>query len=221
MSNKKEIHSAELLINPQSLIDDYKMGQEITNIQGRVVAILGGGNVENKSTYYKEAQIFANSIASKNISIITGGGSGIMEAANYGASLADPNKMLSYGIRVKAIIDEMAIASPSQKIYEFETLSLRLLTLISACDVAVFFPGGFGTLEELFSLLVRIKVNMVKKIPIYLFGSTFWTPLRQWMDSCLVEENVITEVDTRLFTIIDDLEMLSRQIVLCIGAIDD
>ncbi len=226
MKNKpqKNIKSngVELLTSPEVLLNDYSMSQEVVNRSDRRVAIFGGSSIKPGSTYYEKARFFANNIASNGISVITGGGPGIMEAGNRGACAASQsNQLISYGIRVKAITDEMIRNPYLQKSYEFETLSLRLLSLISSCDVAVLFPGGFGTLEEMFSLLVRIRVKMLKKIPIYLFGQSFWEGLVNWIGKVLVNEGVIDKEDMDYFVLEDNIDELSRQVIQYVLSINN
>ncbi len=203
----------ELNFTSDSLLTDYAMSKEIFTRNDRRVAIFGGGAIRQGTIYYEKARFFAKAVASEHISIITGGGPGIMEAGNRGACASESKKSVSYGIRVKAITDEMIRNPFLQKNYEFDTLSLRLLSLISSCDVAVLFPGGFGTLEELFSLLVRIKVNMLSKIPVYLFGESFWKGLIDWMKKELIAEEVINDCDFDSFQIVDDINNLSKKVI--------
>lgn len=203
----------ELNLNSESILTDYDMSQEIFNRKDRRVAIFGGSSIRQGSVYYEKARFFAKTVASEHISIMTGGGPGIMEAGNRGACASESKESVSYGIRVKAITDEMIRNPFLQKSYEFDTLSLRLLSLISSCDVVVLFPGGFGTLEELFSLLVRIRVNMLPRVPVYLFGESFWQGLVDWMKKELIGEGVISEHDFDSFQVIGDVGDLSKKVI--------
>lgn len=202
----------ELLFSGDLLLSDLHTGQEIYNKPDKRIAIFGGSGISPDSIYYEKARLFARVMASENISIMTGGGPGIMEAGNKGACESEGTDSFSYGLRVKAITDEMIRNPFLQKSYEFNTLSLRLLSLISSCNAAVLFPGGFGTLEEMFSLLVRIRVKMLPEIPIYLFGKDFWEGLTNWMANSLINERVIDHNDLALFKITDSIEDLVKEI---------
>lgn len=213
--NSKVIKQAcvELEIGEKPLLADYSLSQELVSRTNRRVAIFGGSCIQRDSVYYENARFFANKVALAGISVMTGGGPGIMEAGNMGACSAENDESISYGIRVNSITGEMIRNPFLQKSYEFDTLSLRLLSLISSCDVAVLFPGGFGTLEEMFSLLVRIRVKMLQKIPVYLFGREFWQGLVVWMEENLVRERVIDPRDMNSFKLVDCIEDLSTEVV--------
>ncbi len=85
--------------------------------------------------------------------------------------------------------------------------------MIGSSDAIVLFPGGFGTLEELFSLLVRLRVGMMKKVPVYLFGSEFWSGLINWLSTVVLQNKTISEQDLKLFKIEDDIEKISTEII--------
>jgi uncharacterized protein (TIGR00730 family) len=200
------------LISEDQLIDDYQVSQQVIARKDRRVAIFGGGGITPGSQYYEAAKTFAENIAVSEISVVTGGGSGIMEAANKGCYESGSERAISYGIRVKSITYETSNLLINAG-YEFETLALRLVSLISSCDVIVCFPGGFGTLEETFSTLVRMRVGMLEKIPVYLYGKKFWDGLVKWIENTLITEGVIDQQDLSLFKVIDDTKSLSQSVI--------
>lgn len=200
------------LSDKDSLSNDYYSAQEIMALQGRKVSIFGGGGILPGSPYYEKAMVFAKNVASAGISVMTGGGTGIMEAANKGVFESKSDVAVSYGIRVKEITYENKNLFVHTE-YEFNTLALRLVTLISTSDVIICFPGGFGTLEETFSTLVRMRVGLLKKIPVYLFGESFWKGLVEWMENTLLNEGVIDSEDLQLFTVFDDVNSLSERVI--------
>ncbi|MDR3030883.1 MAG: TIGR00730 family Rossman fold protein [Holosporales bacterium] len=211
----KKPNSWELTQGETVFKDDFSLSEAISSSKDKRIAILGGSGIEKASEYYQKAVILAETISAAGISIITGGGPGIMEAGNKGAKSVK-STAFSYGLKVKSIKKE--IEANNSYIHEncdftFNTLSIRLLTLLSISDAIVFFPGGFGTLEELFSLLVRIRVDIMKKIPIYLFGSKFWKRLISWLDEIVKAEEVISEENLKLFKIEDDIEKISNEII--------
>ncbi len=210
-----EANGIELSMGSDLLLEDLEKSHSVLKRDKRRVAIFGGSNIKIDSFYYEQARIFAKNISSSGISIITGGGPGIMEAGNLGV-YDSGNLDLSYGIRVKSILNECVNDVDyikDKNLYVFNTLSLRLLTLIGSSDVIVLFPGGFGTFEELFSLLVRIRVDMMKKVPVYLFGSNFWGGLVAWLNDVVLHEKTIDESDIQSFKIVDDIEQLSLDII--------
>lgn len=205
----------EFLISEEVLLEDFRKSLKICERSERRVAVFGGSGIDKDSAYYEKATIFSKNVSSSGISVITGGGHGIMEAGNKGA-FESKNSDLSYGIRVKSIAREFCenvLYVKDENLYTYNTLVLRLLTLIGSSDVVVLFPGGFGTLEELFSLLVRVRVEMMKKIPIYLFGSSFWGGLVSWLKNTVLKEKTIDDQDVELFSMTDDVEKMSLDVI--------
>ncbi|MDR2075244.1 MAG: TIGR00730 family Rossman fold protein [Holosporales bacterium] len=207
------------LSDRDALIGDYYSAEEIMALKGRKVSVFGGGGILHGSHYYEKARVFAQNIATAGISVMTGGGTGIMEAANRGVHESKSNVATSYGIRVKEITYENKNLFVHTE-YEFNTLALRLVTLISISDVIICFPGGFGTLEETFSTLVRMRVGLLKKMPVYLFGEGFWRGLTEWMENTLLKEEVIDQPDLQLFTVFDDVDTLSEQVISYIKSLE-
>ncbi|GHT89277.1 cytokinin riboside 5'-monophosphate phosphoribohydrolase [Alphaproteobacteria bacterium] len=215
MSEKQIVqNSLELAQGEEGFNADFSLSSDILSRNGRKVAIFGGVGIEKFSETYEKAVVLARLVSKAGISIITGGGLGIMEAANKGAKSAE-STAFSYGLKVRVIEEAMSKNEfmDANCEFTFNTLSIRLLTLISASDAIVFFPGGFGTLEELFSLLVRLKVGMLKKLPIYLFGSKFWNGLMNWLAKTAQNECVIAAEHMNLFKLKDDVDEISNEII--------
>ncbi|MDR1390847.1 MAG: TIGR00730 family Rossman fold protein [Holosporales bacterium] len=214
MANMKLIvekpNCSELVGGYEGFISDFSTSQEILKKKQKLVAVLGGGKISEDSAYYRKAKDFAGLISAAGISIVTGGGPGIMQAGNDGTTTS----VSSYGLKVKDIKNESSGSQLGTNCeFMFNTLSIRLLTLIGASDAIVLFPGGFGTLEEMFSLLVRTKVEMMKKVPIYLFGVKFWEGLVSWLSSEVLGNKAISEEDFELFKIKDDVKEMSNEII--------
>lgn len=209
----KKPNGVELGYNCEQYSNDLNLCSDLSDITP-LVACFGGSAVQEKEPYIEDAKVLAQRLAEAGISIITGGGSGIMDASNTGAYLVNSNK--SYGLRVKTIRDEVDAETKSidtDRIKDYNTLSIRLLALISYSDAIVFFPGGFGTLEEMFSLLVRIRVGMMKRIPIYFYGERFWTGLKQWMMTEVLDIGAINKEDLELFRIEDNVDEIAQRII--------
>ncbi len=211
----KKSNCIELSKGTIAFSDDYSLTNKILEKKQKLVAIFGGSCITEDSFYFQKAKEFAGLIAVSGISVITGGGPGIMQAGNMGAKLSNPS-VASYGLRVEAIKDEYIAENPyidKDCEFTFNTLSIRLLTLIGSSDAIVLFPGGFGTLEELFSLLVRLRVGMMKKVPVYLFGSEFWSGLLNWLSTKVLQNKVISAQDLKFFKLEDDIEKISSEII--------
>ena len=206
---KQNRRSVEFTLNSSAFSDDYELGKLLSDGNDIRIAILGGGGIASSDKYYQDACDFAYRAAMLGVSIVTGGGCGVMEAGNKGASRASAK---SYGVRVKVLPTEHIENNYINNLYEFNTLSIRLLSIISSCDCAVFFPGGFGTLEELFAILVRMRVGMMNKIPVFLYSNAYWATLLLWMKNQLVKNNVIQYKDLQLFEIVDNVDDLIEKI---------
>ena len=214
----KEPNNLELRQEESVFKTDLLLSKKISEKTDRKIAIFGGSGIERGSEYYEKARQFANLISNAGISVITGGGPGIMEAGNKGSSEANNDKAFSYGLKVAAIKEEVVANNryiDKSCDFTFDTLAVRLITLISVSDAVVFFPGGFGTLEELFSLLVRIKVGMMNPIPIYLFGKHFWMGLFDWLEEVVLKEGAINRSNFELFKMEDDIEKIFQEIKTC------
>jgi uncharacterized protein (TIGR00730 family) len=202
----------ELSLRGESFVEDLAASGVISAKNEKFISVFGAADIKAGSLYYKKCVEFSSIVASAGISVMTGGGTGIMEAANSGAKGVSK----SYGLQVNAIHGE--IVEDNQYVDDgcslsFNTLSIRLLTLISNAAVGVFFPGGFGTLEEMFSLLVRVKVGMMNQIPIYLFGAEFWKGLESWLNGTVKGIGAISDEHTSLFKIEDDVKELAKKVI--------
>lgn len=199
-------------------VEDYERGSQLFHTS-RVVAIFGGSAILSGSDACDAARTLACELSQNDCTIITGGGPGIMRAGNEGASSSSTN---TYGLRVESIRDENMIDAsyiPEGHLLTYKTLSVRLLTLISSSDAIVFFPGGFGTFEEMFSLLVRLRVGMMKHIPIYFYDSKFWGGLTDWLSTVVLKSGTINKQDLELFRIEDDIKSISAEILKYMSSI--
>jgi uncharacterized protein (TIGR00730 family) len=195
-----------------AFIEDLAAGDVIAARNENIVAVFGASNIGGSSPYYKKCVEFSRIVARSGISVMTCGGPGIAEAANTGAK----GVSRSYGLQVNAISNESVDGNPhidDDCGFSFNALAMRLLALISNASVAAFFPGGFGTLEELFALLSRIKAGMMSAIPIYLFGSEFWGGLRSWLENAVKNVGAIDDDHLSLFKIEDDVREFAEKVI--------
>lgn len=145
------------------------------------VGIFGSGNVDSKHQYYQKAYDLALALIEQGFSVITGGGGGVMEAANYGANIG---KGVSAGLclKFKGYEKKNRFIDPGLAV-EFSSFFSRKATFLKHVKSVVVFPGGVGTLDELFEVLLAIRAKKIEPIPIYLFEKKFWEGLVQWMCS--------------------------------------
>ena len=204
-------NSIELKQDKNAFSEDMERSAPLFR-EGKKVALFGGSAIDENSGYFKSAKLLAKTLAKQNITVITGGGPGIMKAGNTGAV----ENGETFALRVEAIHDENDVDVsyiPDGHLLMYKTLAVRLLTLIGSSDAIVFFPGGFGTLEEMFSLLVRIRVGMMKKIPVYFYGSEFWNGLKTWISDTVFGVKAINENDIAIFRIEDDINKIAKEII--------
>ncbi|MGM0368766.1 MAG: TIGR00730 family Rossman fold protein [Actinomycetota bacterium] len=168
---------------------------------GPCVAIFGSARILPDNHFYKEAMETAKLLAKKDMGIITGGGPGIMEAANKGAFDAGG---LSVGCNIELPFEQES--NPYQHIsLEFRYFFVRKMIFVKYSVGFIIFPGGFGTLDELFEALTLAQTNKIEHFPIVLYGRNYWKDLCKWIDKCLLTEHcTISPEDKKLYKIVDN-----------------
>lgn len=142
---------------------------------GPAVSIFGSARTEPTDPYYEHAMQIAGKLANKDIAVITGGGPGIMEAANRGAALAGGT---SVGLSIELPFEETTNDWVNLGI-EFRYFFVRKTMFVKYSSGAIFFPGGYGTLDEMFEVLVLAQTHKIGNMPIVLFGTEYWQDLVQ------------------------------------------
>lgn len=171
---------------------------------GPCISIYGSARIKPGSKYYEMAVEAAESIAEEGFGIITGGGPGIMEAANKGAYNVQA-KSVGLGIELPKEQGVNAYVSPNY-IINFKYFFVRKVMFVKYAQGFIVFPGGFGTLDELFETLTLIQTEKIEKIPIVLVGKEHWSGLDEWIKNVLIEEGYISKNDRDLFYITDECE---------------
>ncbi len=171
---------------------------------GPCISIFGSARTNEHNKYYELAVETADKITKKGFGVITGGGPGIMEAANKGADQGE-GKSVGLGISLPFEQGTNQYVDPNFTI-NFNYFFVRKVMFVKYAQGFVVFPGGFGTLDELFESLTLIQTRKISQIPIILFGSEYWDGLKKWMDSTMKEWGTISEVDTDLFHITDSTD---------------
>lgn len=184
------------------IISEFVDGFETMTNLGPSVSIFGSARLGSTSPYYQLASDVAKHIADKGFAIITGGGPGIMEAANKGAQEA---KGLSCGLAVNLPFETEpnAFIDPKYRLI-FRYFFVRKVMFIRYAQGYVFLPGGFGTLDELFEALTLIQTKRIKPFPIYLMGKAYWTEMLKWMEGTMLAHGCIGRDDFNTFIITDD-----------------
>ena len=166
------------------------------------VSIFGGARLRKGSPYYRAAIEIGEGLSDSGFSVITGGGPGIMEAANRGARAG---KGQSIGLSIRLPSEQTTnryVETPIEFNYFF---ARKVMFVKYACGI-VGMPGGFGTLDEIFEALTLIQTRKIRKLPVILFGSTFWSGLIDWLEQAPLAERLIAKRDLKLFHVTDEPE---------------
>jgi uncharacterized protein (TIGR00730 family) len=179
---------------------EFVEGFDALAAAGPCIAFFGSARTLPDDPYYKAAEETAGLLAKKGFGIITGGGPGIMEASNKGAFEAGG---LSIGCGIDLPLEQ--VVNNYQNIsLEFRYFFVRKTIFIKYSVGYVIFPGGFGTLDELFEALTLAQTGKIEHFPIALFGKDYWKDLHLWIDECLLEKYcTISPEDKDLYSIVD------------------
>lgn len=169
---------------------------------GPAVTIFGSARLSNGNKYYRDAVTLSKMLADDGFAIITGGGPGIMEGANKGAK---KGKAHSVGLNID-IPAEQAPNRYQDVALTFRYFFIRKLMFIKYAIAYIIFPGGFGTMDELFEALTLVQTNRIKSFPVILYGTEYWKGLIDWMKNTLIPNGTIGKEDFALFSIVDTPE---------------
>lgn len=173
------------------------------------VTFFGSTTSKEGEPYYEKARELSGRIVRElGYSVVSGGGPGIMEAADRGAFEAG-------GTSIGLLID-LPGGQPTNK-YITKSLGFyyffaRKFCLAFGAEVFIFFPGGYGTLDEFFEIITLIQTKKMKGAPVICFGSEYWNKLKEFMEKELIERGMVEEGDVRLFTITDDMDEIIETI---------
>jgi uncharacterized protein (TIGR00730 family) len=173
------------------------------------VTIFGSARTPPGDPYYTKAVETARLLAESGITVITGGGPGIMEAANRGALEGGG---LSIGCNIELPFEQGSNPYLSRSL-NFKFFFVRKMMFVKYATAFIVFPGGYGTLDELFEALTLIQTGKVKHFPVILFGSAYWAGLVEWLTRTVAEERKINPTDLLLFRVTDDPAEAARIVV--------
>ncbi len=184
------------------IMAEFVEGFEELNALPPAVTIFGSARTKSTDIYYKKARELGKRLVKENLCVITGGGPGLMEAGNRGA-------FESGGISVGLNIELPFEQNPNlyiNKPINFRYFFVRKVMFVKYTKAIVAFPGGFGTLDEVFEMLTLIQTNKIKMVPIILYGSDFWKPLVDFIHNVLLKTEKISESDFDLIHLTDDID---------------
>jgi uncharacterized protein (TIGR00730 family) len=175
---------------------------------GNAVSIFGSARVKPGDSCYQQAEYLSRRLAEKGFSVITGGGPGVMEAANKGAA-AGGGKSVGMNIRLPFEQKPNPYANVS---IDYKYFFIRKVMFVKYAVAYIIFPGGYGTLDELFEALTLIQTRRIKSFPVVLLGNAYWKGLMDWLSDTMLKENKILPEDLDLIRITDDPDEAVRYI---------
>jgi uncharacterized protein (TIGR00730 family) len=166
------------------------------------VSIFGSARCGKNDEVYRVTEEIARRLVQEGFTIITGGGPGVMEAANKGAYEAGGK---SVGLNIELPFEQGA--NPYTNLgLSFRYFFVRKVMFIKYASAFVIMPGGFGTLDELFEAVTLIQTDKIKPFPVVMFGSRFWAGLQDWIKETLLEDGRISEEDLSIFKVVDEVD---------------
>ena len=207
----------------QFLIDDLKLGEswrlfkimgefvdgvEELHELGPAVSIFGSARIKPEDSVYKKAMEIAFLFAKNKFAVITGGGGGVMEAANKGAADAGG---VSVGLNIRLPFEQIPNQYANKKL-EFKYFFIRKVMFIKYAAAYIALPGGFGTMDELFEVVTLIQTRRIKPFPVILVGTEYWTGLVEWVKARLLESKMISPQDLDILQIMDEPDEIVKAV---------
>jgi len=201
----------------QFLIDDLKLGESwrlfkimgefVEGVEGLhdlgpAVSIFGSARTQPKDPQYKKAETIAALFVKNGFGVITGGGGGIMEAANKGAAEAGGN---SVGLNIRLPFEQRPNPYATLQM-EFKYFFIRKVMFIKYAAAYVVMPGGFGTMDELFEVMTLVQTRRIRPFPIIMVGTDYWSGLLEWIRNQLLAQSLISPKDMDIIQVLDDPE---------------
>jgi uncharacterized protein (TIGR00730 family) len=184
---------------------------------GPAVTLFGSARIKRDEKQYQDAVEVARLLGEAGLTIITGGGPGVMQAGNEGARLAGAR---SIGLNIELPFEQGSNPYVDLAI-DFNYFFVRKTMFVKYAQAFVIFPGGFGTMDELFESLTLIQTGKVQNFPVVLYDSSYWGGLVDWLRETMLRQGKISASDLDLFMVTDDPLMIRDHIVSCLqGEID-
>jgi uncharacterized protein (TIGR00730 family) len=207
------------MMERQYVIDDFKLSESwrlfkilgefvdgVENLHdlGPAVSIFGSARTRPNDPLYNQAAAIARAFAEAGFAVITGGGGGIMEAANKGASEGGGR---SVGLNIQLPFEQKPNDFANLKL-DFHYFFIRKVMFIKYAAAYIGLPGGFGTLDEIFEVITLIQTRRIKPFPIILAGSDYWSGLMDWIKATLRDGGMISPDDLDIVQVLDDPEQI-------------
>lgn len=182
------------------IMGEFVNGVEALHELGPAVSIFGSARVAPDHPYYQKTEEIAGLLAENGLAVITGGGGGIMEAANRGASEKGGK---SVGLNIVLPMEQTPNPYANIRL-EFNYFFVRKVMFVKYAVAYIIMPGGLGTLDELFEAVTLIQTHRIKPLPVILFNTDYWSGLIEWIKARLLEQKMIAPDDLDIITMTDD-----------------
>lgn len=187
------------------IMSEFVDAYEKMNKIGPCVSVFGSARTKKTAKHYKMAVDISQRLVEEGYGVITGGGPGIMEAANKGAKLGGGR---SVGLNIELPHEQGH--NPyidNDKVINFHYFFVRKVALVKYAQAFVFFPGGFGTMDEIFEVMTLVQTKKIDRIPLVFIGKSYWGGLLKWINGTMLSRHhYINEKDLDLFLLTDDME---------------
>lgn len=201
----KQLEAADIE-RAKAYANDLERGLKIVRTYPQGVTIFGSARLDQDNKYCKKARELGQLLAQNGHAVITGGGPGIMEAANHGA--------YEYGgrsIGLNITLSHEQFPNPYlTDMLQFQYFFARKVMLAMSAKVYVMFPGGLGTLDELSEIIILMQEGKMPKMPVYFFGKSFWRPLDKFIESKMLPLGLVSKRDLKIYKLTDDIKEIVR-----------
>lgn len=191
------------------IMGEFVEGIDSLHKLGPAVSIFGSSRTNCDHPYYIKCENLAKLFAKKGYSVITGGGGGIMEAANKGAAEGGAD---SVGLNITLPFEQKPNPYATTQI-EFKYFFVRKVMFLKYAQAFIIMPGGFGTLDELFETITLIQTQRIRKVPVILVGKDYWGGMIKWVKDQFLKEKMISKKDLGIFHLLDDPEEIVRVVI--------
>ncbi len=191
------------------IMGEFVEGIDTLNNLGPAVSIFGSARLTSDHSYYIKAHDLAVLFAKNGYAIITGGGGGIMEAANKGAASENSE---SIGLNITLPSEQKPNTYATQQI-KFQYFFVRKVMFLKYAQAYIIMPGGFGTLDELFETITLIQTRRIRRFPVILMGKDYWEGLIDWVKDKFIREKMISKEDLALFHLLDDPKKIVKVVM--------
>ncbi|MEM7627570.1 MAG: TIGR00730 family Rossman fold protein [Planctomycetota bacterium] len=195
------------------ILSEFVDGFEVMADVGPAVSIFGSARTESNDPYYQQAVECGRRVVEQNLAVITGGGPGIMEAANKGAYESGVKGAKSVGLNIDLPFEQKANPYQTHEL-DFRYFFIRKVMFVKYAVGFIIFPGGFGTMDELFESLTLIQTEKIKTFPVALVGVDYWKGLIDWIKNTMADKHkTISPGDLDLLLLTDSLDEAMGHVV--------